>query len=465
MPDVLLRTSPAAPRGFGDANRRAPPGLQPWRPILDIRAGTKALEYAVAIAEALDRNAFHRWHPGLPASDRRGLWLLMNTGAPSQILLLAYLAKTGVSPDARGKAVELFDGVVETLPRTSLEPWLLKGFTGVAWLHRHLADLGLIPAGGTGEVDRALLRLLGRRMEGHFDLLYGLVGLGIYGLAASPDPAGREIVARVVDQLDRQAERAGGRVTWRTLPDEIAFTRNGSYSLGMAHGVPGVIGLLARAHEAGVARRRTGALLEGSVAWLLGHRLPSGSRSAFAAWTFPGHVPEPSRAAWCYGDPGVAAALYRAGRALERQDWTRAAVDLMRRTSLRPPSSAGIRDATLCHGAVGLAHQLNRFWQATGDPRFAAAARRWYRRALDYRRRGRGVAGFERFGMLHAVAEPTRGEGRARWSADPGLLTGAAGIGLALLAAASPIEPRWDRLLLLDLRAVGLKSKAATDPG
>jgi hypothetical protein len=29
------------------------------------------------------------------------------------------------------------------------------------------------------------------------------------------------------------------------------------------------------------------------------------------------------------------------------------------------------------------------------------------------------------------------------------LLEGAAGIGLALLAAATPLEPRWDRLFLL----------------
>jgi len=34
---------------------------------------------------------------------------------------------------------------------------------------------------------------------------------------------------------------------------------------------------------------------------------------------------------------------------------------------------------------------------------------------------------------------------------DPSLLTGAVGIGLALLAATTPVEPMWDRILLLDL--------------
>jgi hypothetical protein len=36
-----------------------------------------------------------------------------------------------------------------------------------------------------------------------------------------------------------------------------------------------------------------------------------------------------------------------------------------------------------------------------------------------------------------------------RMDMPSGLLNGLAGIGLALLAATTPIEPRWDRLLLL----------------
>jgi hypothetical protein len=36
---------------------------------------------------------------------------------------------------------------------------------------------------------------------------------------------------------------------------------------------------------------------------------------------------------------------------------------------------------------------------------------------------------------------------------DGGFLMGAAGIGLALLAAATSVEPEWDRLLLLSSRS------------
>jgi hypothetical protein len=42
-----------------------------------------------------------------------------------------------------------------------------------------------------------------------------------------------------------------------------------------------------------------------------------------------------------------------------------------------------------------------------------------------------------------------------RWWDDPGILIGAAGIALALLSAATPLEPSWDRLLLVDIPPMG----------
>src|SRR5262249_14299323 len=97
----------------------------------------------------------------------------------------------------------------------------------------------------------------------------------------------------------------------------------------------------------------------------------------------------------------------------------------------------------LCHGAAGLGHLFNRLFQATGDEHLAEAARVWFRRTLDLRQPGRGIAGFE--------AGKGNAHRRLLWVDDPGLLQGAAGIALALLAAATPLEPGWDRLLLVPI--------------
>src|SRR5205814_7193584 len=98
-------------------------------------------------------------------------------------------------------------------------------------------------------------------------------------------------------------------------------------------------------------------------------------------------------------------------------------------------------DAGLCHGAAGLGHLFNRMYQATKDATLARAARFWFERTLAMRRPGRGIGGFS---TLSGKADGTR-----YWENDPGLLTGSAGIALALLAATTSIEPAWDRMLLL----------------
>jgi hypothetical protein len=109
----------------------------------------------------------------------------------------------------------------------------------------------------------------------------------------------------------------------------------------------------------------------------------------------------------------------------------------------RPLATTGVEDPGLCHGALGLAHLFHRFYRASGEPRFAAAARAWLGHGLDLRRPG-GVGGFE------ALIEGEHGE-PPRWRPSADFLGGAAGVGLALLAAIRSDEPGWDRLLLCDM--------------
>jgi hypothetical protein len=113
---------------------------------------------------------------------------------------------------------------------------------------------------------------------------------------------------------------------------------------------------------------------------------------------------------------------------------------------VRPAERAGCIDAGLCHGTVGLAHIYNRLWQDTGEALFADAARLWYRNTLELRRPGKGIAGFQAYYRDLVPGQP------AGWIDDSSFLTGAAGIALALLSAISPVEPAWDRLLLVSLR-------------
>ncbi len=144
-----------------------------------------------------------------------------------------------------------------------------------------------------------------------------------------------------------------------------------------------------------------------------------------------------ARAAWCYGDPGISAALLCAARWTKDAALEVEAIEIGLRAAQRPPERCGVVDAPLCHGAAGLGHLFNRMFQATGDRRFLDAALIWFDRTLEMKREGEGIAGY-------ASWRPQEGG----WSADPGLLSGATGVALALVGAATDVEPLWDRLLL-----------------
>jgi hypothetical protein len=350
---------------------------------------------------------------------------------------------------------------------------LYSGFPGVAWTAEHLGRR-FEPAGEqeepegkeigededpNAEIDQALGEALARSpWNDQYDLISGLVGLGVYAVERYPRPSGVRCLEAVVDRLDETAEHRAGEATWFTPPEMLPpetrdRTPHGYYNLGVAHGVPGVIALLGDACRLGVRVERARPLLEGAVRWLLGQRLPAPADPAqqggfcYASYVGEGIELRPARLAWCYGDPGVAATLLAAARSVGREDWERAAVEIAAGAAAAPPEQAGVRDAGLCHGAFGLAHLYNRIHQATaaaGDGGlFAEAARYWVGHGLGLRNPERPLAGF-------AAWQPLQDQ-ELGWVDDPGFLTGVAGIGLALLGALTDIEPEWDRLLQVDI--------------
>jgi hypothetical protein len=303
------------------------------------------------------------------------------------------------------------------------------------------------------EVAAALADYLGHSPWGDdYDLISGLVGLGVWAVERAPRSHGEEAAESITRRLGELAERRDGGITWHTpsermLASEAATFPQGQYNLGVAHGVPGVIGVLGEMVAAGLAAGEASELLAGAVAWLLRHAQPEGSASRFAYSVRPdvGEAPPPSRLAWCYGDPGIAVALLVAARAAGEPEWERQAVATARVAAARPRDDGGVVDGGLCHGAAGLAHLYNRLFQATGDPLFKAEAVAWLERLLAQRQPGEGIAGWRAWRPIGDLMRPDPQFG---WVTDEGLLTGATGIGLALLGAVSPVEPAWDRILL-----------------
>jgi lantibiotic biosynthesis protein len=351
-------------------------------------------------------------------------------------LLAAYLDRT-MPVDA-----ELANAVHDLAESGAAGPGLYGGASHVGWTLAHLADgpdaaevCEAIEARITAQIDTA---------QTHFDVISGLAGIAVMGLERSSEPSGRALSRRVLDALEATARPRGPGVAWFTQPAWLppmqrALSPDGYWNLGLAHGSPGVIAALARIVRAGIERARALALLEAAVAALLDSEPPRVD-GRFSCWHAPARDEDRSvrRVAWCYGDLGVAVAVLAAARATGRADWEHQAIELACAAARCPDDAASILDTGLCHGAAGAAHLFNRLYHATGTTLLADAARHWLRRTLAMRRCD-GLAGF-----------PAREAGHGIWNPDPSLLAGAAGVGLALVAATSDLEPEWDRLLLAD---------------
>ncbi|HJX27937.1 MAG TPA: lanthionine synthetase C family protein [Thermoanaerobaculia bacterium] len=420
----------------------------PWRPLLHGPLADRALEAVFAIAEDLPRQ--ESWIPPSITGSIETSWrATLASGAAGQALFYGYLALHTGEERWADLAVELLDRAAETVASVPMTESLYSGFPGIAWVGDHLR--GRLFEGDPDEnreVDEALLSALEHpSWPPEYDLINGLVGLGIYALEGLPRPTAMTLLERLVARLGERASEQPDGAAWFSEPEVLpAFQREefpgGLFNLGASHGAAGAVALLGAASRNGVAAARP--LLEQVVSWLLARRQPAEAGYAFSHFYVPEIESRTCRLAWCYGDPGMAATLLVAARGAGVPAWERAAVEVARLAAERPENQARIQDAGLCHGATGLAQIFNRMHQETGDEQLAGAARAWYERTLRDRTPGLGFGGFR--------AWSSGLTGNPDWRDDPGFLEGAAGVGLALLAAVSPVEPEWDRILLVSLR-------------
>lgn len=333
-------------------------------------------------------------------------------------------------------------------------PGLYGGAARIAFAVGHLSD-GDDADTACEMIERSLLRFLAHPSEA-YDLISGLAGIAVPVLqrisGGKASPSSEPLARGILEQLERLARPMPTGVAWYTPPALLpAWQReiapDGYINLGLAHGIPGVVAILARYIAAGVEVERARSLLEGAVTYLRSAAAPNAG-NRYPAWLTTQHDEQPqdqreptARVAWCYGDLGVAVAVMSAAIATGRDDWRSFAFALAHGMAARSFESSQVIDTGLCHGAAGVAHLFNRLFQATGDADLAQAADTWYARTLAMRRTDE-IAGFPRGRLIN----------RTRiWDAGADLLTGVSGIGLALHAAISPVEPAWDQLMLADL--------------
>jgi hypothetical protein len=336
---------------------------------------------------------------------------------------------------------------------------LYSGLAGLAFSARSLSRdgsrykklLASLDYGISSQVLEPSSALSGRHgvAVSEFDLIVGLSGVAAYLLQRRYEPPMDVALQAILDSLVALTEETEGIPHWYTPYHLLAgegmaeHYPEGNLNCGLAHGIPGPLAVMALGLEAGLPVEGLKEAVARTSQWLTRHQ----SRDRYGI-NWPTVVPyceggkveqnqlDSSRAAWCYGAPGVARSLWLAGRALGDENLQQLAVQGMEAVYRRPIDERRIDSPTFCHGVAGLLQVTLRFAHDTGLPVFSQAASELTEQLLSLYDSDRtlGFCSIEPCGNLVD---------------QPGLLDGAPGVALVLLAASSNIEPAWDRLFLL----------------
>jgi lantibiotic biosynthesis protein len=276
-----------------------------------------------------------------------------------------------------------------------------------------------------------------------YDAINGLAGIGrvlLAALTAGYDTAEPGLLAALRTLTAMINTQHGSRPGWWLPAGEhssaMTVHPSGAATTGMAHGIAGPLSLLATAHAAGWSLAGQGAAIQSAAHWLLRWRT-----DAVYNWApyvtgdeLDSDTAQPSagrREAWCYGAPGIGRALILAGSALADPQLTTAGEAAIASLADRPADLWDVEGPTLCHGYAGVLQSATTSQAGTGDSAATAIAEAFNPRlAFAFQHLHNGVP-----------------------SDEPGLLTGSAGVALALTdhgqLPAPPVSARWDRILLL----------------
>ena len=320
------------------------------------------------------------------------------------------------------------------------------GLAGIGWALEHLEQKGVINHNTNillEDFDSVLSHVLDFEIKkGNYDFLHGPLGIVLYFISRIPKNKDLlPVLQKIITQLDELGEKqSSGSIKWISVTDYEKKTTG--YNISLSHGMSSIAVILSKLYAIKATdKEMVKSLLQGCVNYILEQEIDKDKYGSY----FSNYAIESmeqlhgSRLAWCYGDLGIAMALWQAGVALQNETWRNKALEvlLFAAEKRRDLEQNLVKDAGLCHGAAGIGHIFYRMWWNTRMPEFKNTADYWFGQTIKMAAFADGLAGYKTWG------------GKDGWINEYNLLEGIAGIGLALMTYYYEVEPTWDECLLL----------------
>lgn len=337
---------------------------------------------------------------------------------------------------------------IERMEPQSMPAGLFGGITGVAHVaslmsregfryQRLIRDIHVFADAYTGR----FITFIWNQAEtaaAYYDLISGVVGIGVYGIGASRIPVKNRLIGECLSYLIG-ARKNDLRSRYLISPLLIASPAmmdafpNGYVDMGMAHGLAGVLAFASLCQIQGYSYPGLHDFIA-EVAEIVSLGSDVADDASWPAAVDLLGQALPARTAWCYGAPGLTRALRFAGDALKDRRMRRAAREHFEAAAQQPKAKTNLTSPTFCHGYAGVLQCALRFANESPKGFDIKVVNTLLEELLSYYDRACPL-GFRELG--------------SEIQAGAGFLEGAAGVILVLLAASASVEPTWDRLVLL----------------
>ncbi|WP_407498212.1 lanthionine synthetase C family protein [Elizabethkingia anophelis] len=324
-----------------------------------------------------------------------------------------------------------------------------NGLAGTIWLLDYLVKNNFIEFDiddNAAPLDEYLAICMQKDIDSNnYDFLHGAIGYGMYFLEryknTNNDKYKQEYlkyIYQLINFFEESSIKYNNTIYWECENNQEPKHVN----LGLAHGIPSIICFLAKVYNVNIEKERIKNLLEQSVSFILKYKTFENISS------FPSKVSlnnidydnkeDISRMAWCYGDLGIAIALYHANQILNNEEVEREYIELLHKSLKRKDKSISmVEDISVCHGSFGLALIFKKFYDRTKIDSLKEAYIYWLNDGLSKSVYTDGIAGFK----AH------RGDNKYERETD--ILGGVSGIGMVLMSILTENSLDWDECLLL----------------
>jgi hypothetical protein len=362
-------------------------------------------------------------------------------GEWGNLLFLCYYAKYKNDQQILETAETYAERLLTHSRLDKLSHTFCDGYAGILYLLQFLKEQELLQV-DTEDVEQLLENYIIDRMRYDFnivnyDFLHGALGCGYYFLKKHKDikPV-NELINFLYDTAEKDIQTHCFK--WKSL---VNFEKGSlGYNISLSHGMASIVLFLSHALEKGIKNEKASVLLNNTTNYVLSQEINVQKYGCF----FPHqsleneeYVPQKTRLGWCYGDLGVAYALWVAGKVTDNKEWSHKGLNILLHSAQRKGITDNlIVDAGICHGTSGISMVFKKMYLSSDQPLFLDAAGYWLLQSLEIASFSDGLAGYKAYVLKE-------------WVSNYCLLMGIAGTGMVYMSYLMDDQHKWDQLFLL----------------